>query len=110
MPQWARGTVWDCADPADCRPVRRSDRSTRFAGPRQLNRSAIRAAAEALAWDDHDIVSQAGEGGVEVRSECELLTVLAFHHPGLLAQAQAAAAAVEADLREEWVAPPVRHL
>eukprot|EP00965_Chrysotila_dentata_P157877 5216307-Pleurochrysis_carterae.AAC.1 len=47
---------------------------------------------------------------MEVRSECELLTVLAFHHPGLVAQAAAAAAAVEADWAEEWIARPTRHL
>eukprot|EP00965_Chrysotila_dentata_P091700 3027339-Pleurochrysis_carterae.AAC.1 len=39
-----------------------------------------------------------------------MLTVLTFHHPGLMAQAPAAARAVEADLREGWVAPAVRHL
>eukprot|EP00965_Chrysotila_dentata_P100381 3316607-Pleurochrysis_carterae.AAC.1 len=100
MPQWARGVVWDCADPADCRPVQRSTRSTSFAGARQLDREALRTAAEALAWGDRDIITQAGEGGVEVRSGCELLTVLAFHHTGLVAQAAAAAAAVEADWAE----------
>eukprot|EP00965_Chrysotila_dentata_P078929 2602584-Pleurochrysis_carterae.AAC.1 len=93
MPVWARGTVWDCADPADCRPAEASTRDTRFPGARQLDRDAFRAAAEALGWSDRDIVDQAGEGGVEVRSDCELLTVLAFHHPGLLAQAEAAAKA-----------------
>eukprot|EP00965_Chrysotila_dentata_P022297 737520-Pleurochrysis_carterae.AAC.1 len=61
-------------------------------------------------WPDRDIVEQAGEGGVEARADCELLTVLAFHHPGLVDQAEAAAAAVQADLREGWVAEPVRHL
>eukprot|EP00965_Chrysotila_dentata_P121354 4012245-Pleurochrysis_carterae.AAC.1 len=110
MPEWARGTVWDCSDPTDCRPVQRSSRSTKFAGERQLDRAALRRAAEVLDWQDHDIVAQAGEGGVEVRSDCELLTVLAFHHPGLAAQAPAASAAVDTDLREGWVAPPVRHL
>eukprot|EP00965_Chrysotila_dentata_P190914 6174196-Pleurochrysis_carterae.AAC.1 len=63
MPRWARGIVWDCADPTDCHPVRRSDRTTRFAGARQLDREALRVAAETLAWGDRDIVSQAGEGG-----------------------------------------------
>eukprot|EP00965_Chrysotila_dentata_P000627 20054-Pleurochrysis_carterae.AAC.1 len=47
---------------------------------------------------------------MEARSACELITVLAFHHPGLLAQAPAAAKAVAADLDEGWVAAPVRHL
>eukprot|EP00965_Chrysotila_dentata_P114573 3786868-Pleurochrysis_carterae.AAC.1 len=66
--------------------------------------------AHELAWHDVDVIAQAGEGGVEPRAQCELLTVLTFHHPGLLEHATAAAAAVEADLREGWVAPPVRHL
>eukprot|EP00965_Chrysotila_dentata_P113117 3737108-Pleurochrysis_carterae.AAC.1 len=63
-----------------------------------------------MRWADEDILGQAGEGGMEARSECELLTVLAFHHPGLISQAPAAARAVDADLAEEWVATPTRHL
>eukprot|EP00965_Chrysotila_dentata_P019318 642968-Pleurochrysis_carterae.AAC.1 len=62
--------------------------------------------ASELRWPDADIVEQAGEGGVEPRADCELLTVLAFHHPGLLAQARAAATAVETDLSEGWAAAP----
>eukprot|EP00965_Chrysotila_dentata_P218921 6190841-Pleurochrysis_carterae.AAC.1 len=65
MPRWARGVIWDCADPANCRPVQRSTRETAFAGARQLDRRALREAAEAMAWGDRDIVSQVGEGGVE---------------------------------------------
>eukprot|EP00965_Chrysotila_dentata_P031811 1060841-Pleurochrysis_carterae.AAC.1 len=44
--------------------------------------------------------------------ECELLTVLTFHHPGLVEQAAAAAAAeaVDADIRKGWTAAPTRHL
>eukprot|EP00965_Chrysotila_dentata_P046764 1552644-Pleurochrysis_carterae.AAC.1 len=63
-----------------------------------------------MSWPDADIVEQAGEGGVEARADCELITVLAFYHPGLLEQARAAAAAVETDLTEGWAAAPVRHL
>eukprot|EP00965_Chrysotila_dentata_P158826 5246615-Pleurochrysis_carterae.AAC.1 len=110
MAPWARGVVWDCADPARCVPVQRSSRETAFAGRRQINRAAFRAAAEQLAWEDDDIVALVGEGGVEVRSECELLTVLTFHHPGLVEQAAAAAKAVEADMQEEWTSAPTRHL
>ena len=32
MQPWARGVVWNCADPRDCRPVVRSDRDTVFRG------------------------------------------------------------------------------
>eukprot|EP00965_Chrysotila_dentata_P182731 6033529-Pleurochrysis_carterae.AAC.1 len=110
MQPWARGVVWDCADPARCTQAARSSRHTHFPGRRQLNRAALRDAAAALRWHDSDIVEQAGEGGVEARAECALTTVLAFHHHGLLEQAAAAAAAVEADTTEEWVSRPTRHL
>eukprot|EP00965_Chrysotila_dentata_P076783 2534995-Pleurochrysis_carterae.AAC.1 len=110
MAPWARGTTWDCADPTRCVPVERSTRHTQFEGVRQLDRAALRAAAATMRWADADIVALAGEGGVEVRSECDLLTVLAFHQPGLVGQAAAAAAAVNADMREQWVSVPTRHL
>eukprot|EP00965_Chrysotila_dentata_P132240 4372916-Pleurochrysis_carterae.AAC.1 len=74
MAPWARGVVWDCADPHDCAPVQRLTRATIFEGPRQIDRAALRAVAAQLGWEDEDIVEQVGEGGVEVRSECELLT------------------------------------
>eukprot|EP00965_Chrysotila_dentata_P179275 5919839-Pleurochrysis_carterae.AAC.1 len=74
MAPWARGQVWDCADPARCVPVARSTKNTEFPGRRQINREALRAAAAAMQWADPDIVRQVGEGGVEVRSGCELLT------------------------------------
>eukprot|EP00965_Chrysotila_dentata_P031046 1034001-Pleurochrysis_carterae.AAC.1 len=63
MAPWARGIVWDCANPRRCEPVRRSTRQTSFAGRRQLDRAALRAAAAALRWHDKDIVAQVGEGG-----------------------------------------------
>ena len=83
MAVWARGVVWDTRDPLNCVPVIRSNRDTTFPGARQVDRAALRAGAEGLAWHDHDIVDQAGEGGVEARSGCDLTTVLAFHHKGL---------------------------
>eukprot|EP00965_Chrysotila_dentata_P157944 5218324-Pleurochrysis_carterae.AAC.1 len=112
MEPWARGTVWDCGDPRNCTPLKRSTRDAAYPGKRHLDRAALRKLAEELRWHDTtDIVAQAGEGGgLEPRVDSELITVLAFHHPGLLAQAWAAAAAVDADLREGWAAPPVRHL
>eukprot|EP00965_Chrysotila_dentata_P021492 712201-Pleurochrysis_carterae.AAC.1 len=65
MEPWARGTVWDCADPTRCIPVRRSTRDTLAEGRRQIDRAAFRAAAAQLEWEDEDIVAQVGEGGVE---------------------------------------------
>ena len=110
MAVFARDVVWDCSVPADCRPVERSTRRTVFPGRRQIDRAALRRVASQLAWHDTDIVGQAGEGGVEVRSDCALETVLAFHHTGVAANFAAAAKVVDADIGEEWVAPPVRHL
>ena len=110
MQPWARGVVWDCADRRDCRPVARSTRHTLFPGERQIDRDALRRVASDLAWHDGDIVDQAGEGGVEVRSHCALDTVLSFHHAGLKAALDAAAKAVRTDLREQWVDQPVSHL
>lgn len=110
MQPWARGTVWDCSDPTNCRPVERSTRHTIFRGARQIDRAAIRRVAAELRWHDDDIVEQCGEGGVEVRSACVLDTVLSFHHLGLRDNIGAAAKVVEADWKEEWVDRPVRHL
>ena len=110
MQPWARGVVWHCGDPLDCRPVARSTRATVFRGVRQINRPALRRIAAGLGWHDDDIVAQAGEGGVEVRSQCALDTVLSFHHGGLREAVSAAATVVENDWREEWADRPVRHL
>lgn len=112
MPLFARHVVWDCADPADCRPVERSDRDTVFPGPRQIDRAALREVAAELGWGeiDADIVAQMGEGGVEARSSCALETVLAWHHTGVSDHPEAAAKVVEKDWAEEWASRPTRHL
>ena len=118
MPLFARFVVWDCADPADCRPVERSDRHTIFPcaadgePARQVDRAAFRRVAAELGWDrvDADIISQIGEGGVEARSTCALETVLAWHHTGVADHPEAATAAVEKDWAEGWAGRPTRHL
>ena len=110
MQPWARGVVWDTRDPLNCIPVERSTRATIFPGARQIDREALRRVATDLHWHDHDIVEQACGGGIEARSHCPLDTVLAFHHPGLISEAEAAAKVISADLAEGWVAPPTRHL
>ena len=110
MQPWARGTIWDCADPSDCAEVVRSTRDTVFAGSKQINRAAFREAAAQLGWHDEDIVSQVGEGGIEVATECPLDTVLAWHHKGFAAELDSAKAVIEADMAEEWVTRPVGHL
>ena len=110
MQPWARGIVWDCQAPSACVPVQRSTRSTIFPGKRQLDRAALRRIAADLHWHDADIIDQAGEGGVECRSHCPLDTVLAFHHPSLIAEHSSAEKVVLADLAEGWISAPVRHL
>ena len=110
MEPWARGIIWDCQNPSACAPVERSTRSTIFPGRRQLDRAAFRRVAADLSWHDSDIVQQAGEGGVECRSHCPLDTVLSFHHPSLIAEYAAAEKVVIADLSEDWVSAPARHL
>ena len=47
---------------------------------------------------------------MEVRSVCSLDIVLAFHHDSLLQEVSMAGESVRSHIREEWVAPPVRHL
>ena len=79
-------------------------------GSRRLNKAKVREVAALLAWHDTDIIDQIGEGGVEVRSDCSLDIVLAFHHDSLLQEVSMAEESVRSHIREEWVAPPVRHL
>ena len=107
---WARGVVWDCRDPSNCQPVTRSTRHTTFAGERQLDRASVRRVAELLHWHDDDIIDQIGQGGVEVRSDCALDIVLAFHHDSLLREIPMAEASVVSHTSEGWVEPPRRHL
>ena len=86
QPMWARGIVWDCSDRDNCLPVERSDASTKFAATMQINRANIRRmAAEVGGHHEHgELVDQICNGGVESGSDCELITVLAFHHSDLL--------------------------
>ena len=109
MPLWARGTVWDCRDPDNCVPVVRSDRHTTFPGEKQIDREQFRRVAAELGWHDADIIGQVGEGGVETRSEAALDSVFSFHHKGLWAAWQQADAAVQEDMRQQWVTVPVAH-
>ena len=104
---WARGRQWDCRQSGDCVIVRRSTRRTRVPG-RQMDRAAFRTLADKLEWHavDADILSQSGEGGVEARSSCEFVSVLAFHHKGLQADFEAADGVITAELGEGWIFGP----
>ena len=95
---FARGVIWDTRDADDCRPMRASTRDDVVGGEATIDRAAVRAAAAELDWPHKDLIGQVGEGGVEARSECSWDTVLAFHHPGLAENVQAAAKIVEGDI------------
>lgn len=109
QPAWARGIVWDCRDPTKCTPVAPSTRHTTFPGARQVDRAKLREVASTLQWHDYDIVEQIGEGGIEIRSECALETVLAFHHNTIAEHWQAVRDTVSSHMREDWVATPLPH-
>lgn len=104
LPQWARGVVWDCADPEDCRPVQASTAATPFAGPRQVNRARLREIAATLRWEevDPDIVRQLGHGGAELRSSAPLHTTAKWHHAGVARNFQVADEVVREERRELW--------
>ena len=105
----ARGYIWDSRDPRRCVPMVPSDRHTVFPGARQMDRAAFRRAAAEVGATDHDIVAQAGEGGVESRSQCELTTELHTHAPGLWERPAAAEKEVAKELAEEWALGPFYH-
>ena len=102
----ARGFVWDTRNPDDCIPMQPSDEHTRFPGKRQINREAFCRMAAEVGSRDADILGQVGRGGVESRSRCELTSELHSHAPGLCARPEAAAAAVDKELEEEWALGP----
>ena len=68
--------------------------------------------AAELDWDsiDPDLINQIGEGGIETRSECELITVLTFHHDSLIRELEGASRDVQTGMAEGWVAAPVPDL
>ena len=102
----ARGFIWDTRNPDDCIPMQPSDENTRFPGRRQIDREAFCRMAAEVGSLDADILGQVGRGGVESRSRCELTSELHSHAPGLCARPEAAAAAVDNELEEEWALGP----
>ena len=111
MPPWARGVGFNSEDPEDCIPTLRSDRLTQFPGDRQLDRRAYRALCVETGWYDidPDICEQAGEGGIEIRSQCEWSTTLSFHHKGVTEGINAAQEIVDVELAERWALECGRH-
>jgi hypothetical protein len=94
-------------DAVDCRIVRRSTVRTMFPG-RQISRAAFAQFAAAHNWHqvDPDIVEQVSGGGLEARSRCQQVTVLAFHSPGVDKNFAFADDAIGADVDEGWVLGP----
>ena len=110
MQPFARGHVWDCANPRDVVPVEWSTAQTYVPGRKQLDREGLRLMAAELGNTQNAVINQACSGGLEVTTDCELITVLAFHHRGLLDEFEAAQKAVEHSLTEQWTDAPTRHL
>ena len=105
----ARGFIWNSIDPNDCVPMEPSTRDTVFPGERQIDRDAFRRVAREVGSDDHDIIGQVGEGGVESRSACPLTTELHCHAPGFWQRPEASKAEVEKELSEQWALGPFYH-
>ena len=77
MPVWARGTIWNCRDPEDCRPL--VDAHDTHSD--SLRPAAFAEWAEFIGWRDADIVHQLNGGGLRAyHDSLSLDTVLAFHH------------------------------
>lgn len=104
LPEWARPFVWDTGDASDCRPVTRSDKDTVFPGVRQVDREALRTAAEILSWNDvdPDIVDQICNGGMEMRSTAPLHITAMWHHAGVADHFEVADAVVRDERAQLW--------
>ena len=112
MPGWARGLIWDCADPDDCRPLR--SEVSGLSRPRDsLDPVAFDLWAETLGWNDADIVHQLGAGGLRAMHEdLSMDTVLAFHHGSLVENFGPADKVTSCDIQKGWISPaaPGHHL
>jgi hypothetical protein len=109
---WARGILWDTANPRCCifaQPSTRELFEAARSGKRQLDGAALRRMANEIGWDDLDICDQA-EDGIEGRSRCSLTSVLAFHHTGVAQHLEAARKVINADIAEGWVTAAVQWL
>ena len=103
---WARGVIWDCRTPTRCVPVVPSTRDTPDVCGMRINRARLRALAAELGWGDHDLLGQAGEGGLESRSGCSLDMVLSFHHLGAIEHFGAANKIISGDVAKGLVVGP----
>ena len=103
LPTWASPFVWRARAHDDYLPVTRSTRHTYFPG-RMMDRDRMRDVAAELQWEkvDPDILSQACEGGCELRTDAPLHTTAAWHHPGVSTHFQVADDIVRAERAKKW--------
>ena len=100
MPVWARGIIWNCGDPEDCRPLADSHDTH----VDSLRPTAFAEWADFIGWRDADIVHQLSGGGLRTfHDSLSLDTVLAFHHGSLLENLPAADKVTTADLDKGWI-------
>lgn len=102
QPAWARESVWDARDPANClfpiAPYSEADPTAHDLCP-----EFFRERGERFAWPDEDMLHRAmWEGGTSY-SACAKDTVLHTHHLGLSQHYAVARASVEADAAEMWI-------
>ena len=103
QPPWARGIVWDCEDPLDCKPVRPFSEAD---PPKDsIDREFFRRWGEHLPWADADMLQQVIRTGVEGRSDLELATVIMGHHGGLRHNWQPALDSITNDTAAGWMTP-----
>ena len=102
MPVWTRGTIWNCRDPEDCRPL--VDAHDTHSD--SLRPAAFAEWAEFVGWRDADIVHQLNGGGLRAyHDSLSLDTVLTFHHGSLLENFPAVDKVTTADPRLAWGRP-----
>ena len=103
MPVWARGLIWDCADPEDCRPQRSED-GGHLRPSDSLDPASFELWADTLGWNDADIVHQLVSGGLRAMHEdLSLDTVLAFHHGSLVDNFAQADKVTSCDIQKGWI-------
>ena len=101
QPAWARLVAWDCTDVDDCVPLR----SYTMEEPvtHSLSREFFAQWGARLRWSDKDMLQQISITGAEGRSQCEMDTVIMFHHTGLREHYKPARESVRKDTERGWI-------
>ena len=101
QPAWARLVAWDCTDVNDCVPLR--SYSLDEPVPHSLAREFFAQWGEKLRWTDTDMLQQVSVTGAEGRSQCEMDTIIMFHHAGLRENYKPARESVRKDTERGWI-------